>query len=241
MFDLNEYISEVSLDTINVVTLTYYSLKSEVMNIYDTNFEFDENIVPLATSVLEINPSIINVKRYSNINSESIIIIGNQNEVSNKSQISYPCFFSDLQKYNGNGNGNISNMQNIQGYSKKLINTIDINHIDINHISEDNGIGIENGIENQNNLLVKMYKLENKKGEFSHSILNEEELTIIVWTWEYANFQIIINKQTPQTCHLQINIYITENNKIILSKLETINNIIEKINKIKNEMVSRVK
>jgi len=241
MFNLNEYITEVSLDTINVVTLTYYSLKSEIMNIYDTNFEFDENIVPLATSVLEKNPNIINVKRYSNINSESIIIIGNQNEVSNKSQISYPCFFSDLQKYNGNENGHSSNMQNIQGYSKTLVNTIDINPTserdeNDNENDNENEIGLHN-----NNLLIKMYKLENKKGDFSHSILNEEELTIIVWTWEYSNFQIIINKQNPHKCQLQINIYITENNKIILSKLEAINNIIEKINKIKNEMVSRVK
>ena len=245
-FDLNEYINNVSLDTINVISLTYYSLKSEIMNIYDTNFEFDENIVPLITSVLEIEPKVINAKRYCNINSESIIIIGNTNELPNKSQISYPCFFSDLQQ-------NKLNIQNIQGYAKKLINTIDtFNKINtVNTQNNDKQCNIEINSEEEYNeehnseeeclkAIIRMYKLENKKGDYGHSILNEDELIIIVWSWEYANFQIIINKNTPNICQLQINIYITEDNKIITSKLEKINKIIEKINKIKNEMVSRL-
>ena len=237
-FDLNEYINNVSLDTINVISLTYYSLKSEIMNIYDTNFEFDENIVPLITSVLEIEPKVINAKRYCNINSESIIIIGNTNELPNKSQISYPCFFSDLQQ-------NKLNIQNIQGYAKKLINTIDTFNIANTQYNEEKYNEEEYNEEKYNEeecfkAIIRMYKLENKKGDYGHSILNEDELIIVVWSWEYANFQIIINKNTPNMCQLQINIYITEDNKIITSKLETINNIIEKINKIKNEMVSRL-
>jgi len=225
MFDLNEKIINIPLDTINLINLTYYSAKSEILNIYDTNFKFDENIIPLVTSVLETKANIIHAKRYTNINSESTITIGNQNEIPNKSQLSYPCFFSDIQ------NNNL-NMHKIQGYSKKLINTIETDFNKSIYCDK---------IENTNFSLIRMYKLENKKGDFSYNILNEEELIIIVWTWEYANFQIIINKLYPDICQLQINIYITEENKIILSKLENINNIINKINKIKNEMVSREK
>jgi hypothetical protein len=118
MFNLNEYISSISLDTINLITLSYYSSKSEIMNIYDTNFDFDENIIPFITSYLETKPNIINAKNYCNVNSNSLITIGNQNELSNKSQISYPCFFSDLQQNN-------LNIQNVQGYTRKLINTLD--------------------------------------------------------------------------------------------------------------------
>ena len=147
-----------------------------------------------------------------------------KNELSNKSKISYPCFFSDLQQNN-------LNIQNVQGYTRKLINTLDTGFQKSR----------SQNIEQNNEVLVRMYKLENKKGDFSHNILNEEELTIIVWSWEYANFQIIINKQNPKHCQLRTNIYITEDNNIILSKLENFNNIIEKINKIKNEMISRVK
>ena len=86
-----------------------------------------------------------------------------------------------------------------------------------------------------------MYKLENTKGEYSYNILNESELTIISWSWDYANFQIIINKNTPDICQLQINIYITEDNKIITTKMENINKLLLKIDKIKNDMISRTK
>ena len=252
MFILNDKTINVPLDTINLITLTYYSQKSEIMNIYDTNFAFDENIIPLATSFLETNPNIIHAKRYCNINSESIITISNQNDIPNKSQLSYPCFFSDIH------NNNL-NIKNIQGYSKKLISTIDTNNTNygVSEYGDDNNGGDNNGGDNngdnngdnknndngdnKNNLLVKMYKLEHKIGEFGHCILNEEELTIIVWNWEYANFQIIINKNNPKICQLQMNIYITEDNKIITTKLANFNSIIQKIDKIKNELVSRVK
>ena len=212
MFNLNDYISSVSLETINLITLKYYSSKSEIMNIYDTNFDFDENIVPLVTSILETKPNIINAKRYCNVNSESIITIGNENELSNKSKISYPCFFSDIQQ-------NKLNSQNIQGYKQNLINTIDT--IDI---------GNEKSVNKS--ALIRMYKLENKKGEFNYNILNEEEIIIILWNLDFANFQIIINKKYPNKCQLQINIYITEDNNIIVSKLEQINKLVNIINKI---------
>lgn len=254
-FDINQYIKSISLDTINLISLTYYSSKSEIMNIYDTNFSFNENIVPLVTSVLETKPNIVNAKRYCNVNSESIIIIADKDDIPNKSEISYPCFFSDIQK-------NKLNMKNVQGYTKKLINTldIDINNDQDQDNSDKYNCEDEDNVEDEDNceedvedynlkynidskakssLLMRMYKLENKKGEYGHSILNEDELTIIVWSWEYANFQIIINKKNPQICQLHLNIYITEDNKIIMTKLQHINNLIIKIHKIKNEMVSR--
>ena len=48
-----------------------------------------------------------------------------------------------------------------------------------------------------------------------------------------------MKKNNPHYCNLQLNIYTTEDNTFIKSKLEIINSIIEKINKIKNEIVSR--
>ena len=224
MFNLNEYINSVSLDTINLITLKYFSLKSEIMNIYDTNFKFDENIVPLVTSVLELNPTIINAKRYCNVNSESIIMICNENELPNKSQLSYPCFFSDIQQ-------NKMSPQHSQGYSHKLINTqLQLQLLEKAVPKQKNLEKVENEISNS--FLIRMYKLENQKGEFNYNILNEEEIIIILWNLDFANFQIIINKKYPTKCQLQINIYITEDNTIIISKLEQINNLVDKINKI---------
>jgi len=178
------------------------------MNIYDTNFDFDENIVPLVTSVLELKPTIINAKRYCNVNSESIITIGNENELPNKSKISYPCFFSDIQQ-------NKMSSHTIQGYTHKLINT-------------------QLAVQTKEipDTFIRMYKLETKKGDFNYNILNEEEIIIILWNLDFANFQLIINKKQQSKCQLQINIYITEDNTIILSKLEQINKLVDKINKI---------
>jgi len=211
MFILNEQNINTPLDKINIITITYYSSKSEVLNIYDTNFEFDENIVPLLTSVLETKPIICNAKRYCNVNSESIVIIDSTNRLPNKSLLSFPCFFTDLQN---------SKLQNIQGYKRILINTLD---------------------KNDDNLLIRMYNLESLTGEFGKCVLNEEEMILIIWDWEYANFQIIINKENPKECQMQLNVYITEDNKIIDSKLDFINMIIKKIDNIKNEinMISR--
>ena len=85
-----------------------------------------------------------------------------------------------------------------------------------------------------------MYNLESHNGEFGKCISNEEELILIIWDWEYANFQIIINKENPKQCQMQLNVYITEDNNIIGVKLDFINIIIEKIKKIKNEMMCRI-
>jgi hypothetical protein len=213
MFILNENNINTSLDKINLITLTYYSAKSEVLNIYDTNFEFDENIVPLLTSVLETKSIICNAKRYCNVNSESIAIIDSTNRLPNKSLLSFPCFFTDLQ------NGKL---QNIQGYNRNLINSLDSNN------------------ENVDNMLIRMYNLEQHNGEFGKCVLNEEEMILIIWDWEYANFQIIIHKENPKECQMQLNVYITEENKMIGAKIDFINTVIQKIDKIKNEMMCRI-
>jgi len=244
MFNLNEYINSMSLESINLITLKYYSSKSDIMNIYDTNFDFDENIVPLITSVLELKPNIINAKRYCNINSESIITISNENEIPNKSHLSYPCFFSDLQQ-------NKLNSQNIQGYTHNLINTIQLLEKAVPKQLLEKAVSKQllekartqiNGVRGASALvekafLIRMYKLENKKGEFNLNILNEEEIIIILWNLEFANFQIVINKKQPKKCQMHINIYITEDNNIIVSKLEQINKLIDKINKIINNNI----
>ena len=209
MFILNEAVLGVALKDINLITLIYYSSKSDILNIYDTNFVFDENIVPMITSILEIHPTIIHAKKYINVDSESIITIDNNIRNHNKSNLSFPSFFHDMK--------DTQNIQYIQSYKKKLVNTLDSN----------------------DDMLIRIYNITAKEGYFGKSILNEEDLLLMIWNWEYANFQIIINKKTPNKCSLQMNIYATEDNTFISSKLEKINTYIKKINTIKNEIVSR--
>ena len=211
MFVLNENSIGVPLKDINIITLTYYSSKSDLLNIYNTNFKFDENIIPLITSVLETEPILVHAKKYINVDSETIITVNNNVRNHNKSNLSFPSFFHDMK--------DTKNIQNIQSYKKNLINTLDTN----------------------NDMLIRIYNINAKDGYYGKNIINEEDLLLIIWSWEYANFQLIINKQRQNECILQMVIYATEENTFISSKLETINKNIEKINKIKNEIISRIK
>jgi len=211
MFVLNENTIGVQLKDINIITLTYYSSKSDLLNIYNTNFKFDENIIPLITSVLETEPILVHAKKYINVDSETIITVNNNVRNHNKSNLSFPSFFHDMK--------DTKNIQNIQSYKKNLINTLDTN----------------------NDMLIRIYNINAKDGYYGKNIINEEDLLLIIWSWEYANFQLIINKQRQNECILQMVIYATEENTFISSKLETINKNIEKINKIKNEIISRMK
>ena len=210
MFTLNETIIGTSLKDINLITLTFYTLKSELLNIYDTNFKFDENYIPLITSVLEVQPHIIHAKKYINVESESVIIVDNNIRNHNKSNLAFPSFFHDMK--------DTENIQYIQSYKKELINTIDSTKDDI---------------------LIRIYNVISKQGYFGKAILNEEDLLIFIWSWDFANFQIIINKQNPTHCNLQMNIYATEENTFISSKIDIINKNIVKLTKIKNEILSR--
>ena len=210
MFLLNETIIGTSLKDINLITLTFYTSKSDILNIYDTNFKFDENYIPLITSVLELEPQVIHAKKYINVDSESVIIVDNNIRNHNKSNLAFPSFFHDMK--------DTEHIQYIQSYKKKLINTLD-------SIKDD--------------MLIRIYNVISKEGYFGKSLLNEEDLLIFIWNWDFANFQMIINKHYPDQCHLQMTIYATEENTFISSKLDIINKNIDKINKIKNEILSR--
>ena len=209
MFILNESTIGIPLKDINIITFTFYSSKSELLDIYNTNFKFNENSIPLITSVLEIQPEIIHAKKYMNVESESIITINNNIRNHNKSNLSFPSFFHDMK--------DVNTIQYIQSYKKELLNTLDSN----------------------NDTLIRIYNIKSKEGYFGKSIVNEDDLLLFIWNWECANFQLIINKKRPSECNLQLVIYATEENTFITSKLEFINTIITKINKIKNEIVSR--
>lgn len=209
MFILNESIIGVALKDINIITLTFYSSKSDILNIYNTNFKFNENIIPLITSVLELQPQIIHAKKYINVDSESIITIDNNLRNHNKSNLSFPSFFHDMK--------DTDNIQYIQSYKKDLVNTLDSN----------------------NDMLIRIYNVKEKEGSFGKISLNEEDLLVFIWNWDFANFQIIINKKRPSECVLQMVIYATEDNTFISSKLDIINTHIKNINKIKHEIVSR--
>ncbi len=249
MFVLSEKNLGVKLEDINKIVITFFSLKSEILNIYDTNFKFDENIIPLITSLFEISPIIYNYKLYKCIDTNIIINqyqqLTNNNRYNNDMnfQHKFPSFQYDIEIFN---NKYIENIKNIKS---TLINTIidnDEKHIirmyyteNIN-IDKNKNMGNSN-TNNTNNSIYNNTKNNttnyNEFNDFTQNILSETEYTIILWMFEWGSFEMLIklnNKNNDNNNVIyQLNINTIEDNTFIESRLNAINNIITKIHKLK--------
>lgn len=251
MFILSEKNIGIPLSEINKISITYFAAKSDILNIYDINFNFDENIVPLITSILETQPKIHNYKTYNC--SDTITTIKEYSKSILQPYNTYPSFYYDIDT--------IENCQTTHKLSKKLcileakiINTV---------------------IDNNDNQLIRMYNelpaynpipqptqyqtptqtptsTISILNDFIQTILSEKEYKKISWEFDWGNFEIIIdltskdkhqdkNQDKHQGTHYKaqykITIDIIEDNKIIASRLIKINDILQKINKIKSAFI----
>ena len=120
----------------------------------------------------------------------------------------FACFFTDLKD---------DKSQYIVSYDNKLVNVID---------------------DGESNLLVRMYNMEKMSNKFEKNILEEEEMFIIIWEMDYLNIQLIFPKDNKRFFQLQININIPEDNKLILDRVENVNNVLNKIQLIFDEMIN---
>ena len=214
MFILSEKNINVSLSDINKIIITFFSSKSEILNIYDTNFKFDENIIPLITSLFEKAPVIFTYKLYKCIDANIIIkqcqqITYNSND---NTQYETSSFFYDIDIFNNKHVNNINNIKSI------LIKTI---------------------IDDDDKQIVRMYNNIKITDDFTQTILYETEKTVISWMFEWGEFEMLIdinkhNTSVNKNVTYQLNINIIEDNKIIQSRLNNINDIINKIHKIKS-------
>jgi hypothetical protein len=197
MFILDEQLLNVSLDKINQIVLTFYQCKNDFFNIYDTNYTFNEDMIPLMTSILEKEPHIFQAKKYHNLTCESLII-----NTTNKSQCPYPSIYNDIKQ---------NSLQYVQVMNRNLVSTLDMK---------------------DDKVLIRMYNISKTPAEFGKNMLNEEEQTIIMWNWDKFNLQLVINKSDPTICQMQMNIFVQEDNKFIISKIENINNVLQKLQTI---------
>jgi hypothetical protein len=210
MFELtNETITNLGISPfdINLINITYFSYKEEVLDIYETNYPFDKNIIPLLISNLENTPKLIYGKKISTIDGEVFLQYNSMKVEPTNSNYDYPSFFYDINK--------LGSTTPIISYRKKLVKSIEYN----TNTTQELGT------------LVRIYNLESCNYIPSKNTFNEEEQIILLWDWEFINFQLIINK-TQKTVQYQTNINITEDNKLISSKTLTVNNILDKLNKI---------
>ena len=217
MFILSEKNINVPLSDINKIIITFFSSKSEILNIYDTNFKFDENIIPLITSLFEKAPVIFTYKLYKCIDANIIIkqcqqITYNDNNDNDNTQYETSSFFYDIDIFNNKHVNNINNIKSI------LIKTI---------------------IDDDDKQIVRMYNNIKITDDFTQTILYETEKTVISWMFEWGEFEMLIDINKHNTgvntnVTYQLNINIIEDNKIIQSRLNNINDIINKIHKIKS-------
>ena len=217
MFILSEKNINVPLSDINKIIITFFSSKSEILNIYDTNFKFDENIIPLITSLFEKAPVIFTYKLYKCIDANIIIkqcqqITYNDNNDNDNTQYETSSFFYDIDIFNNKHVNNINNIKSI------LIKTI---------------------IDDDDKQIVRMYNNIKITDDFTQTILYETEKTVISWMFEWGEFEMLIdinkhNTSVNKNVTYQLNINIIEDNKIIQSRLNNINDIINKIHKIKS-------
>lgn len=207
MFILSEKTIGVPLSKINTIIITYFANKSDILELFDNNFNFDENIIPMTTSILERVPKIYNYKKYYCIDT-NIIIKQNKTAILDNPEYMYPSFYCD-------------------------INTLENIEMDISKINLINSV--VNNIDNQliriyNN--EKIHILDNTQmNDFTQNILNEKEYKKITWEFDWGCFDIIIDL-IKKTCNYEITINIIEEHNIIHSRIIDINNKLQKINYI---------
>ena len=222
---LNIPLSNIDLIKINLIS----DINDEKIHIYDIKWNFDENIIPLLTSIFEMKPIINKVKTY--ICLDSIVTITHEN---------------------------YSNYENIINSRKNILELTSFQtDIEQNVITRNNKIKIEkmNTIKTfiNSGLISRIYYNQNISSElpynFLEDIINEYETWNIVWNWSEHNitFSIIIlpntntivngNSNFKRKCKYDLDIKIIEDNSLIKSRSEHIEKIINIFGKIKSEFI----
>jgi len=211
MFILSEKNIGVPLSEINKIIITYFTTKSDIIDIFDNNYEFNENIIPMITSILGIAPKISNYKEYKCIDN-NIIINRKYNSLQH-----YQSFYLDVNNLENNDALDVRKMDLIS----TLVDIDDKQLIRLYNIKD----------------ITTTATLDNKyTTDFTQNILNEQEHKKISWEFEWGSIDIVINVITKK-CKYEIIIDIIEDTKFIHSRLTHINEILQKFNKIKSEFI----
>ena len=229
-------LNDVNLITINPVlnnknyNQNYINHINQEYHFYNTLWNFNEDIIPLLTSLFEKHPQLFYTKTYTCIQNKIIIRTVPWKYV-NKSYLPFcnlniVSFQTDIQN-------NYKIYEKKITYNQKILKSI----LD------------SNPFDNDKILLSRIYKLNPPKIElmdFVNDIMYEEITNNIIWEWEWGTFEIIIyddvntntgnmckNYDKLKKCKYQFNINIIEDNNLITARMKHINNLINIFNKIK--------
>jgi hypothetical protein len=232
MFLLSESeLGSILLKTVSRIDIILYKSRNESLNIFNLEWDFDENIIPLITTTLECRPVLIQRKTYIGLdfdyiiecpnacNSDIDINIGVYSDDKNR----FPSFHIDIESFNNNNNNNniMKSKQKHYWKSKQL------------HASM---------IYNKSQELVRIYtnntnNTNNNNGE-KCNIFNPQdtfgckEEYIICWYTVWGVFELCILPN--RKCIWRLVVDVIEDNHFIDSKVDTVNTWLEKIHKLKS-------
>ena len=200
------------ITTIIINPITNSNLSDGVIPILEVDNDFNESLIPLLTSVFEKAPQYYKVKRY----------IGNDTITIMKHNLS--------QSYIATHESSNQDVVNELGYVSFLKDIMNNRFVNANKIVTSRRILINMLIKNDN--LIRLYKDEVVQDvNFVDDIILEEENLVISWIWNYGSFEIVL--LDDKKCKIEMKLNIIEDNKVIASRRDDMNKMLNIFDKIK--------
>lgn len=242
MFILSEAeIGGHPLKTISYIDINFFYEHNDVLNIFNLEHAFDENIIPLITSVLECQPNLFYRKTYLGLDNHYVInyLVKDLNkEMITKFQVDkegyFPSFFLDIEALNPNNHNNPNNPNNSNNPNKSTTteNTGSCARFYKQSRKLLSSMCYENSKE-----LVRVYARDlTAEGERAHGwnvqdTFSHKVETIISWPISsWCAFELCISTKSKCAWHLKIDVI--EDAHFIDSKVDQVNMALEKIHKI---------
>lgn len=249
-----ELVSSIPLKNISRIDISFYNSRNEFLNIFNLELDFDENLIPLITSILECIPVLICRKTYFGTETDYIIeypITCNNIDSSNLNSIlgdcnsekgRFPSFHLDIDEFNKNSSTQTSYWQSRKlQYSNVYIKSQELVQI----------YSREDSFENSNtDSRHSRHSRHNGKIFNPQDTLGCKEEIVIYWevnnTSETSRFELCIpnnknnnnnknkNKNKNKKCIWRLVVDVIEDNHFIDSKVDAVNTWLEKIHKIKS-------
>ena len=249
----SELVSSIPLKSISRIEIVFYTSRNESLNIFNFEMDFDENHIPLITSILECKPNLIHRKIYKGLDKDYIVEYDNYNRENQPKLGSqyvrgqYPSFHMDIEEFNKNPN--IS-------HRKSYWRTHTLHYSNVYPKSRE---------------LVKIYSSVDTKSD-AGDIFNPQdslgcrEETVIYWSIpgssasnnpsiesgckfelcilsnkkysnkEHSNKEHSNKEHNNQKCIWRLVVNVIEDNHFIDSKVDAVNTWLEKIHKIKSSI-----
>jgi len=241
-----ELVSSIPLKSISRIDISFYNSRNEFLNIFNLEMDFDENIIPLITSILECKPNLIHRKTYKGLDCNYIIEYDYPNngmllEAKKDNIERFPSFHLDIEAFNKKSNSNLSHTKsywqsrklhyiNVYAKSKELVKIY--SSVDTKDDARNKNIFNPQDTLGYSEEIVIYWSIPNASSSDSNGFDSKFELCILSNTEEQGK-QATQAKQNMK-CIWRLVVDVIEDNHFIDSKVDAVNTWLEKIHKIKS-------